>query len=164
MTQGVSKRKDLMKISKVIFHIKPIPSHPWWECKKILVTLRKCHPHLQHFTIDLSFSIKLQEINLNVCEGYKIERKARGPNKTERDDRIARPRRAQTCEQCVKRAMGMCPQSGQICIIIKIQELTRPSLVPFLWSQKVLTSYITLPGQKFTDKKNYHIWNSWMRE
>ena len=33
MTQGVSKRKDLMKISKVIFHIKPIPSHPWWECK-----------------------------------------------------------------------------------------------------------------------------------
>ena len=22
-----------MKISKVIFHIKPIPSHPWWECK-----------------------------------------------------------------------------------------------------------------------------------
>ena len=26
-TQGVSKRKDLMKISKVIFHIKLIPSH-----------------------------------------------------------------------------------------------------------------------------------------
>ena len=25
-----------MKISKVIFHIKPIPSHPWWECKNIL--------------------------------------------------------------------------------------------------------------------------------
>ena len=24
-----------MKISKVIFHIKPIPSHPWWECKKV---------------------------------------------------------------------------------------------------------------------------------
>ena len=24
-----------MKISKVIFHIKPIPSHPWWECKNI---------------------------------------------------------------------------------------------------------------------------------
>ena len=23
-----------MKISKVIFHIKPILSHPWWECKK----------------------------------------------------------------------------------------------------------------------------------
>ena len=34
---GVSKRKDLMKISKVIFHIKPIPSHPWWECKKVLI-------------------------------------------------------------------------------------------------------------------------------
>ena len=27
LIQGVSKRKDLMKISKVIFHIKPIPSH-----------------------------------------------------------------------------------------------------------------------------------------
>ena len=24
-----------MKISKVIFHIKPIPFHPWWECKKL---------------------------------------------------------------------------------------------------------------------------------
>ena len=23
-----------MKISKVIFYIKLIPSHPWWECKK----------------------------------------------------------------------------------------------------------------------------------
>ena len=22
-----------MKFSKFIFHIKPIPSHPWWECK-----------------------------------------------------------------------------------------------------------------------------------
>ena len=32
-----------MKISKVIFHIKPIPSHPWWECKNRLdfqVTLK----------------------------------------------------------------------------------------------------------------------------
>ena len=27
-----------MKISKVIFHIKPIPSHPWWECKKCSFT------------------------------------------------------------------------------------------------------------------------------
>ena len=27
LTQGVSKRNDLMKISKVIFHKKPIPSH-----------------------------------------------------------------------------------------------------------------------------------------
>ena len=26
-TQGVSKRKDLMKIPKVIFHVKPIPLH-----------------------------------------------------------------------------------------------------------------------------------------
>ena len=39
----ISKRKDLMKISKVIFHIKLIPSHPWWECK----TYKKCH----HFRV-----------------------------------------------------------------------------------------------------------------
>ena len=26
-------QNDLMKISKVIFHIKQIPSLPWWECK-----------------------------------------------------------------------------------------------------------------------------------
>ena len=31
-----------------------------------------------------------------------------------RDDQIARPRRAQTCELRAKRAMRMCPQSGQI--------------------------------------------------
>ena len=24
-----------MKIPKMIYHIKPIPSHPWWECKKV---------------------------------------------------------------------------------------------------------------------------------
>ena len=37
--------------------------------------------------IDLSFIIKLQEININVCEEYETEREARGPNRTERDDR-----------------------------------------------------------------------------
>ena len=26
--------KDLMKISKVIFHKRPISSYSWWECKK----------------------------------------------------------------------------------------------------------------------------------
>ena len=39
------------------------------------------------------------------------ERSAKG------DDQIARPRRAQTCEQSelrAKRAMRMCPRSGQI--------------------------------------------------
>ena len=32
--QGVSKRWDLVKISKVIFQIKRIPFHLWWDCKK----------------------------------------------------------------------------------------------------------------------------------
>ena len=36
MTQEVSKRKNLIKIMKVIFHMKPIPSHWWWECKNCL--------------------------------------------------------------------------------------------------------------------------------
>ena len=63
---------------------------------------------------------------------YKTEREARGPGRTERaarrssiterDDRIARPRRAQTCERSelrAKRAMRMYPLSGQIfCIIL----------------------------------------------
>ena len=52
-----------------------------------LVTLRKCNSHLQYYKIDLSFSIKLQEINLNICGEYKTERKARDPNRTELEAR-----------------------------------------------------------------------------
>ena len=54
-----------------LFHLKS---------KKNLVTLRKCNSHLQYYKIDLSFSIKLQEINLYVCEEYKIEREAHDEN------------------------------------------------------------------------------------
>ena len=32
-----------------------------------LATLSKCKSRIQYYKIDLSFSIKLQEINLNVC-------------------------------------------------------------------------------------------------
>ena len=48
-----------------LFHLKSKPN---------LVPLRKCNSHLQYYKIDLSFSIKLQETNLNVCEEYKTER------------------------------------------------------------------------------------------
>ena len=48
--------------------------------KTNLATLRKCNSHLQYYKIDLSFSIKLQEINLNVCQEYKTEREARRSN------------------------------------------------------------------------------------
>ena len=51
------------------------------ESKRNLVTLRKCNSHLQYYKIDLSFRIKLQEINLYVCEEYKTEREARRPNR-----------------------------------------------------------------------------------
>ena len=44
---GVSKRKDLMKISKVIFHIKPILSHPWWECKKYMEGLNSKNKNIK---------------------------------------------------------------------------------------------------------------------
>ena len=54
-----------------LFHLK---------LKKNLVTLRKFNSHLQYYKIDLSFSIKLQEINLNVCEEYKTEREALNDN------------------------------------------------------------------------------------
>ena len=38
------------------------------KSKTDLITSRKCNPHLRYYKIDLSFSIKLQEINLKVCE------------------------------------------------------------------------------------------------
>ena len=38
-------------------------------------------PYLQHYKIYLSFSIKLQEINLNVCKELKNEREARRLNR-----------------------------------------------------------------------------------
>ena len=69
---------------------------------------------VQYYKIDLSFSIKLQGINLYVCEEYKSEREARDLNRTERDDRIAHPRRSQTFELRAKRPMRMCPQSWDI--------------------------------------------------
>ena len=55
-----------------LFHLKS---------KTNLVFLWKCNSHLQYYKIDLSFSIKLQEINLYVCEEYKTEREARQSNR-----------------------------------------------------------------------------------
>ena len=46
-----------------------------------------------------------------------VKREVQKERSAKRDDRIARPRRVQTCEQSelrTKRAMRMCPQSGQI--------------------------------------------------
>ena len=44
----------------------------------------------------------IQILRVSLCEEYKIEREARYPHRTERDDRIARPRHAQTCERSSK--------------------------------------------------------------
>ena len=63
------------------------------------------------------------------------KREVQKERSAKRDDQITRPRRAQTCEQSelrAKRAMRMCPRSGQIFIlqnvflgIWKIQEKTK---------------------------------------
>ena len=68
------------------------------KSKTNLVTLRICNSHLQYYKSDLSFSIKLQGINLNICKEYKTEREARGPNRSERDDWITSPKCIQICE------------------------------------------------------------------
>ena len=57
------------------------------KSKTNLATLRKCNSHLQYYEIDFNLSMKLQEINLYVCEEYKIEHEARRSN------------RAPTCER-----------------------------------------------------------------
>ena len=49
------------------------------------------------------------------------KREVQKERSAKRDDRIARPRRAETCELRAKRAMRMCPRSGQI-FCIKIVE------------------------------------------
>ena len=45
------------------------------------------------------------------------KREVQKERSVKRDDRIVRPRRAQTCERSELRAMRMCPRSGQIFMI-----------------------------------------------
>ena len=74
------------------------------KSKTNLVTLRKCNSLLQYYKIDLSFSIKLQEINLNVCEEYKTEREVQQSNRVP----LARSNLRAKC------AITMCPRSRQV--------------------------------------------------
>ena len=53
---------------------------------KFELILRKFNLHLQYYKNDLSFSIKLQEINFNVCEECKTEPEARTENTVLLDD------------------------------------------------------------------------------
>ena len=49
------------------------------------------------------------------------KREVQKERSAKRDNRIARPRRAQTCERSelrANRAMGMCPRSGQIFLFV----------------------------------------------
>ena len=54
------------------------------------------------------------------------KREAQRERSAKRDDRIARPRRAQTRERSelrAKRAMRMCPRSGQIFFVVSDKHL-----------------------------------------
>ena len=62
------------------------------------------------------------------------KREVQKERSAKRDDRIARPRRAQTCERSELRAMRMCPQSGQIFSLIQVQSLVRNKWRHFLTS------------------------------
>ena len=46
------------------------------------------------------------------------KREVQKEGSAKRDDQIARPRRAETCELRAKRAMRMCPRSGQIFFVL----------------------------------------------
>ena len=69
-------------LSKLNFHFHS-------KSKTNLVIFRKYNLYLQYYKIDLSFSIKLQNINLNVYEKYlyKTKRKAERLNISERKAR-----------------------------------------------------------------------------
>ena len=71
--------RDLSKFN-FFFHLKS---------KTNLVSLRKCNSHLQYYKIDLSFSIKSQEINLYIFEKYKNKREAQRSNNSESNARTA---------------------------------------------------------------------------
>ena len=54
-----------MKFSKVIFYIKPIPSHPWWECKNLwiffqnygfIIKIEPFHLRMKHNIIQMTFT------------------------------------------------------------------------------------------------------------
>ena len=68
-----------------LFHLK----------SKNLVTLWKFNSHLQYYKIDLSFSIKLQQINLYLCEEYKPQRDIQTKRSATIESRVLRS--AQTC-------------------------------------------------------------------
>ena len=75
--ENVSLKAD-RALSKLnfLFHLKS---------KTNLLTLRKCNSHLQYYKIDLSFSIKLREVNVDVYEEHKTEREARRSYISERE-------------------------------------------------------------------------------
>ena len=50
------------------------------------------------------------------------KREVQKERSAKRDDRIARPRRTQTCELRAQRAMRMCPLSGQIFFLLIISK------------------------------------------
>ena len=56
-----------MKISKVIFHIKPIPSNPWWECKKCLLNEER-----GKISLHVIFMMKISQIYVSGPDPFYV--------------------------------------------------------------------------------------------
>ena len=78
------------------------------------------------------------------------KREVQKERSAKRDDRIARPRRAQTCELRAKRAMRMCPRNGQIffvgftiSIVITRTWVVTPTKKIVVLTNKIAEAYFT---------------------
>ena len=77
----------------------------------------------------MSFSIKLQEINLYLCEEYKTEREAHGPDRTERKSYEGRNK----CKNVIKEEIYVLSKVNS-CEISALQTLVNLRLrnVPYM--------------------------------
>ena len=107
------------------------------------------------------------------------KREVQKERSAKRDDRIARPRRAQTCARSELRAMRMCRRSGQIffvnftiCIVITSTRVVKLIEKIFMSTNKVVVqikqiarsvSANLLSYSKILKTKNHYSWQSVMK-
>ena len=84
-----------------------------------------------------------------------VKREVQKERSAKRDDQIARPRRAQTCELRAKRAMRMCPRSGQIFIIIDISDILNKNLLSFIRTKMFFRVFAMVIPFLFPHSKHY---------
>ena len=73
------------------------------------------------------------------------KREVQNERSAKHDDRIARPRRAQTCERSELRAMIICPRSGQIFLLIFITQMLHNCSVTQLHTSRTELKLLTVP-------------------